>query len=104
MTAEPLYRVVVTDNLVCAMEKVAHRDGVAVAHTNLEAGTQLSENNLRNGRLDGAYYFADAQIAREFALLCLDFVKRMTEQNIERIEDGEFSGLFECANPHHGHD
>ncbi|MGI9302132.1 MAG: hypothetical protein ACR2RB_05410 [Gammaproteobacteria bacterium] len=80
-----VYCVTVAHNLVQAIEKLQVSDGVQVARTNLEAGELMARSNRRNGCLDGSYYFDDPERARHFALLCLDFVKRVIEKREEAI-------------------
>lgn len=82
-----VYRVTVAHNLVQAIEKLQDADGVQVARTNLEAGELMAQNNQQNGCLDGSYYFDEPERARHFALLCLDFVKRLIEKREEGIRD-----------------
>jgi len=101
---EPTYRVIVTDNIVCAIERVAERTGIEIPRTQLGVSTQLSANYQENGRLDGCYYFADLERARAFAVLCLDFTRKLAEKMIERLEDDGEGGELACTNPHHRHD
>ena len=103
MSGTPVYRVIVTDNLVCAIERIGASDEIEVARDELDVSSQLSRNNLENGRLDGAYYFDDPEQARQFATLCLDFVKRLAERTIETLDSGDFTGELPCTNPRHDH-
>lgn len=104
MAEKQVYRVIVTDNIVCALERVPHTPDLDVARDELEVSTKLSQNNLRNGRLDGTYYFDNPDHAKEFAVLCLDFTKRLIDRTIDRLEYKQFSVDLRCDNPHHGHD
>ena len=101
---EATYRVIVTDNMVCAIERVADRTGIEIPRTQLGVSSQLSANYQENGCLDGCYYFADLERARAFAVLCLDFTKRLTEKLVERLEADPGGGELACTNPHHQHD
>jgi hypothetical protein len=104
MSGGPIYRVVVTDNIVCAIERVDGAAAATAARDELDASTRLSRNNLTHGRLDGVYHFDDPQLAKQFAVLCLDFTKRLVERTLTRIEASDFSGELPCDDPRHGHD
>jgi hypothetical protein len=104
MTERLVYRVVVTDNIVCTLDKVPYAPEMQVSDDELEVSTRLSQNNLRNGRLDGTYYFEDPGRARQFAILCLDFAKRLIDRTIDRLEAADFPGELPCGNPRHRHD
>ena len=103
MTEKPVYRVIVTDNLVCTLDRVEPSAEIETARDELDVSTRLSRNNLETGRLDGRYYFDDPEQARQFAILCLDFVKRLAERSIEAMERSDFAGDLRCTNPHHDH-
>jgi len=79
--------VVVRQNLV---EKILHRvkldERSNLLATNLEAGTQLSENFRCNGCIDGEYWFDDPERAKSFATIAMDFVKKLIENRMEVIE------------------
>ena len=99
-----IYRVIVTDNIVCALDRVPYAPHLDIPSDELEVSTRLSQNNLRNGRLDGTYYFEDPDHARQFAILCLDFAKRLIDRTIDRLEAADFPGELICGNPRHRHD
>jgi hypothetical protein len=101
---EATYRVIVTDNIVCAIEPVGDRTGIEIPRTQLGVSTQLSANYQDNGRLDGVYYFADRKRARAFAILCLDFTKKLAEKLMERLEGDADGGELACTNAHHRHE
>ncbi len=101
---EATYRVIVTDNMVCAIERMGDRTGIEIPRTQLGVSTQLSANYQENGCLDGEYYFADRERARAFAVLCLDFTKKLAEKLMERLEGDADGGELACTNPHHRHD
>jgi hypothetical protein len=75
-----VYIVHVDGNLVVSIERSAGRPEQRAPRTPLEVGTQLATNFRATGRLDGDYLFADAEAARSFASLCLQFMKNLVEQ------------------------
>ena len=80
------YVVVVEHNLVSVLEAVADGVDVAVPQTKLEIGTQLARNNRDNGCIDGRYYFDNAQRARIFAVLCLEFTRALVDRRLEAVK------------------
>lgn len=100
MSGKPLYHVLVKHNIVCAIERIEDGDDSKVPQTKLEVSTQLAKNNLENGCIDGDYYFDDANLAKNFALLSLDFVKRLIDKTVEKIEDRSFNGEFDWSDRH----
>jgi len=86
------YRVVIEHNVVRAIEIVEGLEGVETADTPLDASTLLSTNYQAHGRLDGHYDFDDLGTAKEFAYLCLDFVRRLIDQTIVRFQDDDYAG------------
>lgn len=81
----PRYCVVVRNNIVVAIETLAAAPDTEVAASPLDASTRLAANHRENGCLDGAYYFAEAETARRFAVLGLDFTRRVAERSIEHL-------------------
>ncbi len=79
------YTVVVEGNLVSAIERASAPGAGPLARTPLEAGTQLAENNRRRGSIDGRYCFDDAQRARVFAQLCLEFTRALAERRLAAL-------------------
>ncbi|MFQ5935576.1 MAG: hypothetical protein ACE5LB_04120 [Acidiferrobacterales bacterium] len=104
MARKPLYKVVVRHNIVCAIQRLEDADRVDVPQTKLEVSTQLAKNNQENGCIDGDYYFEDANLAKNFAILSLDFAKRLIEKTLAQIEDRSFTGEFDWRNPHQPRD
>ena len=86
-----LYRVLVSHNLVTRIEAIPYRDDVDVPDSPLEVSSLLAQNHMKNGCLDGAYYFEDSETARHFAYLSLDFMKRMFEKSIESLDAAKVS-------------
>ncbi len=80
-----LYRVVVRNNMVREIEALPYRDDIEIPNSPLEVSSQLAQNNLKNGCLDGDYYFDDSESARQFAILSLDFMKRMVEKSLDAV-------------------
>ena len=73
-----------------------------VPESNLEVTSELAGNHQRHGCIDGRYRFDDPERARSFAVLALDFVKRMLEKRIEEIEALDTGARF--AAPEHAED
>lgn len=88
------YVVVVEHNLVTAVHKLHEDTAVAAPETRLEIGTELANNYRRRGCIDGRYHFGNAQRARIFATLCLEFTKALVDKRLEAIKrlnaDGEY--------------
>ena len=81
------YRVTVRQNLVIRVAKVA--DGTP-GTDNLSAGTRLAMNHQRNGCIDGEYDFSSIHTAKDFAVLSLDFIKRLASRSLEDLEAHNF--------------
>ena len=85
------YRVTIRQNLVIRIAKVA--DGTP-GTDNLSNGTRLAMNHQRNGCSDGEYDFSSIHSAKDFAVLSLDFIKRLASRTSGSAgnhghEDGE---------------
>ena len=81
------YRVTIRQNLVIRIAKVA--DGTP-GTDNLSNGTRLAMNHQRNGCIDGEYDFSSIHSAKDFAVLSLDFVKRLASRNLEDLQAHNF--------------
>ena len=81
-----VYVVVVEHNLVTAVEPEIDGTVAPIPQTKLEVGTQLAENNRVNGCIDGRYYFDNAQRARIFAILCLEFTRALVDKRLESLK------------------
>ena len=81
-----VYVVVVRHNIVTALEQVPDGTDAPVAKTTLEIGTQLAENYRVSGCIDGRYLFDNAQRARVFAVLCLEFVHALVNKRLEAVK------------------
>ena len=72
------FNVVVRHNLVEQIQRLDNLNGnQTVLKSNLEAGTLLSENFQANDCIDGEYCFDDAERAKSFASVCMDFTKKL---------------------------
>ena len=84
--SDTVFEVVVRHNTVQAIRRVPRASGMHVPESNLEVTSELARNHQRHGCIDGCYRFDEPERARSFAVLALDFVKRMLEKRIEQIE------------------
>ena len=99
----PVFEVVVRHNAVQAIRRVARTPDMHVPESNLEVTAELARNHRCHGSIDGCYRFDDPERARSFAVLALDFVKRLLEKRIELIEALDTGAEFtapEHAAPH----
>ena len=90
------YRVSILQNLVICIVKVA--DGTP-GPDNLSAGTRLAINHQKNGCIDGEYDFSSIHTAKDFAVLSLDFIKRLASRNLEDLEAHNFYAEPKWENP-----
>jgi hypothetical protein len=98
-----VYEVVVRHNAVQAIRRVPHAPDMRIPGSNLEVTSELARNYQRQGCIDGCYRFDEPERARSFAVLALEFVKRMLEKRIEQIEALDTGAEFtapEHAAPH----
>ena len=93
---DTVFEVVVRHNTVQAIRRVPRAPGMHVPESNLEVTSELARNHQRHGCIDGSYRFDEPERARSFAVLALDFVKRMLEQRIEQIEALDTGAEFEA--------
>ncbi|MDD9982612.1 MAG: hypothetical protein OXU81_14860 [Gammaproteobacteria bacterium] len=96
---DTVFEVVVRHNAVQAIRRVPRALDMHVPESNLEVTSELARNHQRNGCIDGCYRFDEPERARSFAVLALDFVKRMLEKRIEQIEAIDTGAEF--AAPEH---
>ena len=82
-----VYRVSIRHNLVIRLQKVA--DGQP-EFDNLSAGSRLAINYKENCCIDGDYDFTSIHTAKDFAVLSLDFVRRLAGRNLEDLEGHNF--------------
>jgi len=83
--AAAAYVVTVEHNLVVAIARVDGAAAASTPQTKLEVATQLAENFRANGCIDGRYHFANAQRARVFAALCLEFTQALVERRLAAV-------------------
>ena len=91
-----VFEVIVRHNAVQAIRRVSRTPDMHVPGSNLEITSELARNHQRHGCIDGCYRFDEPERARSFAVLALDFVKRMLEQRIEQIEALDTGAEFEA--------
>ena len=94
--ADTVFEVVVRHNAVQAIRRVPRTRGMHVPGSNLEVTSELARNHQRHGCIDGCYRFDEPERARSFAVLALDFVRRLLEERIERIESLDTGAQFEA--------
>ncbi len=92
------YVVTVRHNLVVAIARVADAAAVPIPPTKLEVATQLAENFRANGCIDGRYHFANAQRARVFATLCLEFTQAQLERRLAAVRKLAAGEDFDAGN------
>lgn len=83
---EAVFVVTVEHNLVTAIARSPGESADAVPETTLEVGTELAANYRSHGCLDGRYLFRNAQRARIFATLCLEFTRALTERRLAAVK------------------
>ena len=83
---DTVFEVIVRHNAVQAIRRVPRAPDMHVPESNLAVTSELARNHQRQGCIDGCYRFDDAERARSFAVLALDFVKRVLEKRIDEIE------------------
>jgi len=96
---DTVFEVVVRHNAVRAIRRVPRTPDMHVPESNLEVTSELARNHQCHGCIDGCYRFDDPERARSFAVLALDFVRRMLEKRIEQIEALDTGAEF--AAPEH---
>ena len=96
---DAVFEVLVRHNAVQAIRRVARAPDMHVPESNLEVTSELARNHQRHGCIDGCYRFDDPERARSFAVLALDFVKRMLEKRIEQIEALDTGAEFVAPAP-----
>ncbi len=81
------FNVVVRHNLVEEIRRMEHlSDNQSVLKTNLDAGTLLAENFQANQCVDGEYFFDDAERAKSFASVCMDFTMKLLQARLGQID------------------
>ncbi len=90
------YRVEIRHNLVVLLKKVDDGDPEP---DNLSAGRRLATAYQENGCIDGDYDFTSINKAKDFAILSLDFVKRLAGRNLENLQKHNFFSDPTWKNP-----
>ena len=93
---DSVFEVIVRHNAVQAIRRVPRAASLHVPESNLEVTSELARNHRHHGCIDGCYRFDEPERARSFAVLALDFVKRMLEKRIEQIESLDTGAEFEA--------
>lgn len=93
------YRVVIRHNLVIAVENVELSEGDEVPEDNLEVTLALAQNYRQHGSIDGEYLFSSVHRAKDFALVALDFVKKLMEKSEQGLEGHNFYSQPAWHNP-----
>jgi len=99
MAAKRAYKVVVCNNLIAAIESLEVAPETEVAEDNLSASLQLAQNFRRQNAIDGEYLFASIHKAKDFALVALDFVKKLTEKSEQGLAAHNFYDQPTWRNP-----
>jgi hypothetical protein len=86
------YRVTIRHNVVVAIDVVAVAGAAKPEDDPLAISSLLAANHRQNGCLDGEYRLSDAEAARYFAHLSLDFTKCLVEKAIESLEARSIAG------------
>ena len=94
---DTIYEVIVRHNAVQAIRRAPRAPGMHIPESNLEVTSELAHNHRLHGCVDGCYRFDDPERARSFAVLALDFVKRLLEKRIEQIESIDTGAEFEAS-------
>jgi hypothetical protein len=92
-----VYVVTVEHNLVVAIGRVDDAAVASIPQTKLEVATQLAENFRANGCIDGRYHFANAQRARVFAALCLEFTQAQVARRLAAIRSHAVGADFNAG-------
>ena len=91
---DTMFEVAVRHNAVQTIRKMPRTLDVHIPESNLEVTSELALNHQRHGCIDGCYRFDDPERARSFAVLAMDFIKRMLEKRIEQIESLDTGAEF----------
>jgi len=84
------YRVTVRHNLVLGVESIDAMSDQELPTDNLEVTLTLAQNYRQNGCIDGEYLFSSVHQAKDFALVALDFVKKLTEKSEHVLSEHNF--------------
>ena len=90
MISGPNYKVVIRHNLVVAVQSVEVLGKMEEITESLHAAVQLAENFRKDGCIDGDYVFPSVHRAKDFAIVALDFFKKLIEKSEERLSTHNF--------------
>ena len=93
------YQVVVRHNLVTAVESIQLDRANDIIADNLQVTLKLAENYRQNGCIDGEYVFSSTHRAKDFALVALDFIKKLMEKSEQGLEAHNFYSEPDWVNP-----
>jgi len=102
MERERVYRVVVEHNLVSAVEGIEVPAPSGISGENLEVTLQLASNFRAQGCIDGEYLFTSVHQAKDFAMVALDFVKKLAEKSEQGLASHNFYSEPDWRNPSAG--
>lgn len=94
------YRVTVRHNLLVSVGPTKLPAGETLPESNLAVGSALARNNLEKGCIDGDYHFASVHDAKDFAALCLEFVRLLLERSQASLTACNFYSEPHWLNPH----
>ncbi len=81
------FKVVIRHNLIEQIQcQESLNESQLVLATNLEASQLLAENFQVNHCIDGDYCFDDAERAKTFASVSMDFTMRLLQSRVEKID------------------
>ncbi len=99
MEREILFRVVVQHNLVTTLETFESEQNMEIPADNLAVTLQLASKFRDSGNIDGSYVFRSIHSAKDFALVALDFIKKLIEKSEKGLETHNFYSEPTWLNP-----
>ncbi|MBM09007.1 MAG: hypothetical protein CMF69_05440 [Magnetovibrio sp.] len=99
MNSGSAYRVLIYKNLVTSLDSVDSEKIDQIATENLEAAKEIAKNYREKSTIDGEYFFPSIHSAKDFALLALDFVKKLTEKSEINLNAHNFYAKPNWYNP-----
>ena len=98
MISGPNYKVVIRHNLVVAVQSIEVLGKIGGITENLHAAVQLAENYRKGGCIDGEYLFPSVHRAKDFAIVALDFIKKLVEKSDQRLSTHNFYAEADWVN------
>ena len=99
MNSGSVYRVLVNQNLVMSLDFVESENIDQISNENLEVAKKLADNYREKSTIDGEYFFPSIHSAKNFALLALDFVKKLMEKSEVNLNAHNFYSEPNWYNP-----